>query len=103
MAQTADASIAGCCGLCVVSALEPWCILHPFGADARCCCCGGPRGCCGSCFDSSFDRDDFDEQLKKEQAKKGADTKPVDSQPAPSQGMSATTSDPKPTKELEVV
>lgn len=104
-------------GLCVVAALQRWCIvrefgpfhrssvaaternccLHtdPFGADVR--CCGGPRGCCGSCFDSSFDEDDFDERLKKEQAKNGANAEPVDSQPVPSHGMSTVTGDPKPT------
>jgi hypothetical protein len=67
----------------------------PYGADVR--CCGGPRGCCGSCCDSSFDEDDFEERLKKEQAKNGANAEPVDSQPVPSHGMSTVTGDPKPT------
>ncbi|KAF8556603.1 hypothetical protein OG21DRAFT_1506355 [Imleria badia] len=90
----ADAGIAGCCGLFAYGALESWCILHPFGADVR--CCGGPRGYCGSCCDSSFNEDDFEERLKKEQAKNGTNAEPVDSQPAPSQGMSTATSEPKP-------
>ena len=106
-------------GLCIFGALESWCILREFGhfwyhsaitvadseknyclervdafgADVR---CGGPRGCCGSCCDSSFNEDDFEERLKKEQAKNGANAEPVDSQPAPSHGMSTTTDEPKP-------
>lgn len=67
----------------------------PFGADVQ--CCGGPRGCCGSCCDSSFDEDDFDERMKKEQAKNGPNAQPVDSQPGPSHDMSTVTDDPKPT------
>ncbi|KAF8128705.1 hypothetical protein EV363DRAFT_1221404 [Boletus edulis] len=90
---SAYADAAGCCGLCVYSALEAWCILHPFGAR---CCGSGPRGCCGSCCDNSFNEDNFDEQLKKAQAKNSANTEPVDSQPTPSQGMSTATGDPKP-------
>ncbi|KAG6380167.1 hypothetical protein JVT61DRAFT_8256 [Boletus reticuloceps] len=119
---SAYADAAGCCGLCAYSALEAWCILRelgpfyrssvsgtqrnfcpqhtdPFGAR----CCGGPRGCCGSCCDNSFNEDDFDEHLKKVQAKNGANTEPVESQPTPSQGMSTATGDPKPTNDAEEV
>ncbi|EJC99658.1 uncharacterized protein FOMMEDRAFT_142652 [Fomitiporia mediterranea MF3/22] len=28
--------------------------------------CGGPRGCCGSCFDDGDDEDDFDRAQRKE-------------------------------------
>ncbi|KAG8216042.1 hypothetical protein J3R82DRAFT_8039 [Butyriboletus roseoflavus] len=91
----ADAGIAACCGLCAYSALANWCIIHPFGADVR--CGGGPRGCCGSCCDSSFNEDNFDERMKKEQARNGANAEPVGSQPVPSHVMCQVTSDPKST------
>jgi len=98
MADSAEAGIAACCGLCAFSALQSWCNIHAFGAD----CCGGPQGCCGSCFDSSFNDDDFDERAKNAQANNGADAEPVDSQPAPSQDMSTTiTGDQKPTNVSE--
>ncbi|KIJ63649.1 hypothetical protein HYDPIDRAFT_113148 [Hydnomerulius pinastri MD-312] len=88
-AVEADAGIFGCCCVCIVASLQTWCNLHAFGADTK--CCGGPRGCCHSCFSSSFDEDDFDERMKQDQARKQGDVdKPVDSQPAPSQGMSVT-------------
>ena len=69
-----------------------------FGAD----CCGGPQGCCGSCFDSSFNDDNFDARAKNAQAHNSADAEPVNSQPVPSQDMSTTvTGDQKPTNVSE--
>jgi len=85
--------------------MESWCVIHAFGADVRC-CPGGPRGCCGSCCDASFDKDDLDERMKKkEQAKDAANPEPVTSQPGPSDAMSpiaANSNESKPAKPEDV-
>ena len=35
-------------------------MIEPYGSDPNGTPCGGSRGCCGSCFQSGFDEDEFD-------------------------------------------
>ncbi|KAH7882950.1 hypothetical protein F5I97DRAFT_153857 [Phlebopus sp. FC_14] len=86
MASDVEASVCGCCALFITSSLEAWCNLHAFGADIK--CCGGQRGCCGRCCDSSFDKDDFDERIKKHQERQRENHDiPVAAQPLPTPKM----------------
>ncbi|OJA14260.1 hypothetical protein AZE42_06867 [Rhizopogon vesiculosus] len=78
----------GCCAI-FTSALQTWCNINAFGANAR--CCGGPQGCCGSCCQGSLDEDNFDEQLKRETERTKATSQPVETQPGPSDNMTANT------------
>ncbi|KAH7928330.1 hypothetical protein BV22DRAFT_1030820 [Leucogyrophana mollusca] len=92
--SAADSCLGALCGGCCLvlgSALTTWCNLNAFGANVNCC---SQRGCCGCCCQSSFDDDNFDEQMKREMERTQQDrpVKPVDTQPVPSQNMSASTS-----------
>ncbi|CAE6481374.1 unnamed protein product [Rhizoctonia solani] len=61
-----------------------------FGAgNGRDSCCGGPRGCCHSCFSGGFDEDSWD---KKDAADRNrAQAEASSSQPAPTPQMDPTT------------
>ncbi|KAF8576475.1 hypothetical protein K439DRAFT_659977 [Ramaria rubella] len=65
MASSDQSCIALLCGGCCVflfSALEPWCNSKRYGCGCCICSCGGPRGFCGSCFDTGFNKDAWDEE-----------------------------------------
>jgi len=65
MADSGGDSVGGICGIVIFSALNTWCNTHAFGANG----CGNSNstaGCCGSCFDKSFNEDRFDEQVKED-------------------------------------
>lgn len=42
-----------------------WCYAESYGSSANRTPCGGTRGCCGSCFQSGFDEDDFEKAERK--------------------------------------
>jgi len=66
MAESADAGICGALCICCVGALGAWCNIKSYGAGSSTgTCCGGPRGCCGSCLQGSFDEDDFEQAEEK--------------------------------------
>ncbi|KAG2108454.1 uncharacterized protein F5147DRAFT_695032 [Suillus discolor] len=75
------------------------CILLAYldALGANCQCCSGPRGCCNSCFESSSNEDNFDEQLKKDTERREAAARRLfDAQPAPTQDMNCESSTDKP-------
>lgn len=71
--------------------------LDALGAD--CNCCGGPRGCCNSCFESSLNEDNFEKQLKEDTERREAAARRlqvVDAQPAPTEDMNSESATGKP-------
>ncbi|KAF8607258.1 hypothetical protein BDV93DRAFT_520135, partial [Ceratobasidium sp. AG-I] len=42
------------------------------GGNGRGGCCGGPRGCCHSCFSAGFDEDAWDKKDKESRQRKRA-------------------------------
>ncbi|KAG1802058.1 uncharacterized protein HD556DRAFT_793671 [Suillus plorans] len=91
-----DDLLAVLCASCVMgSSLQQWFDTHALGANCR--CCSGPRGCCNSCFESSSNEDNFDEQLKKDtERREAAAERLFDAQPAPTQDMNCESSTDKP-------
>ncbi|KAJ7735920.1 hypothetical protein B0H16DRAFT_1574735 [Mycena metata] len=89
MASTDAEAGAGCCGIILFSALEPWCNTKTYGAS------DGNRlaGCCGSCCNKSFNEDSTDTWAK-------PSSQPETTQPQPSKTMSipapSQTADPIP-------
>ncbi|KAJ8083186.1 hypothetical protein PM082_009055 [Marasmius tenuissimus] len=68
---------AGCCVTCF-SALSNWCNTQAMGGN----CCRGSRGCCDSCCRSSFDKDNFEDEVHKDMERtKNKDTQPGATQP----------------------
>ncbi|CAE6467982.1 unnamed protein product [Rhizoctonia solani] len=88
-----DAAICGgCCAILCATTLGAWCNLKAFGGgNGRDSCCGGPRGCCHSCFSKGFDEDSWD---KKDTEDRRARTETGSSQPAPTPQMDATAPPP---------
>lgn len=95
-----DSCLAVLCASCCViiaTSLQQWCDIHALGAD--CNCCGGPRGCCNSCFESSLNEDNFEKQLKEDTERREAAARRlqvVDAQPAPTEDMNSESSPGKP-------
>jgi len=97
--DAAGSADAGCCAaicIAITTSLESWCNLKAFGGTSNGSCCGGPRGCCGSCFEKSFEEDAFQAAERKAQAKEekarlaaGQDgpAGAVDTQPTPAEKM----------------
>ncbi|KAF8684991.1 hypothetical protein RHS04_00861 [Rhizoctonia solani] len=105
MSEQDGAICGGCCGKwlqssCIESQTEYllsdflrnnfWSMSETFGAgNGRDSCCGGPRGCCHSCFSGGFDEDSWD---KKDAADRNrAQAAANSSQPAPTPQMDPTT------------
>jgi len=66
----ADSNICAACLLVCTSALENFCFFKRYGSSANRTPCGGTRGCCGSCFQSGFDEDDFEKAERKAEEKR---------------------------------
>ncbi|KAG2748541.1 hypothetical protein P692DRAFT_20819235 [Suillus brevipes Sb2] len=98
--DSSDSCLAVLCASCCViiaTSLQQWCNIHALGAD--CNCCGGPRGCCNSCFESSLNEDNFEKQLKEDTERREAAVRRlqvVDAQPAPTEDMNSESSPGKP-------
>ncbi|KAF8532054.1 hypothetical protein JB92DRAFT_2846535 [Gautieria morchelliformis] len=58
--QTCLTVLCGGCCVALFSAFQPWCNSKRYGCNA--CSCGGPRGCCYSCFEEGFNNDAWDEE-----------------------------------------
>ncbi|KAF7300424.1 hypothetical protein HMN09_00926100 [Mycena chlorophos] len=85
--EEAGAGVGGCCATVIYSIFQPFCNTKAWGSG------GGTRvaGCCGSCFDKSFNEDSLD---KWEEKKDGAETK----QPQAKEGMSVPAAAPPATE-----
>ncbi|KAG1752137.1 hypothetical protein EDB19DRAFT_1824531 [Suillus lakei] len=96
--DSSDSCLAVLCASCCViiaTSLQQWCDIHAFGADCK--CCGGPRGCCNSCFESSLNEDNFEKQLKEDtERREAAARRLVDAQPVPTEDMNSGSSTDKP-------
>ncbi|TRM67026.1 hypothetical protein BD626DRAFT_627464 [Schizophyllum amplum] len=79
----------GICGsliaICAISTCLAWCNLTPAGA--HCCANNKQSGCCGSCFNSTFDEDSWDKEAQKEEMRR-AEREAAKQQPQPTQPMS---------------
>ncbi|GBE83463.1 hypothetical protein SCP_0505120 [Sparassis crispa] len=78
MDESIGSCFGACCAICTSSALEQWCFSNKCGTRGN-----GSSGCCGSCFDRSFDHDEFAEERRAGKAVGVA----VDVQPSPKNGM----------------
>ncbi|KAH7337722.1 hypothetical protein B0J17DRAFT_629260 [Rhizoctonia solani] len=96
MSDQDGAICGGCCASSsqLAHPFQPFCALRHSeheafgGGNGRDSCCGGPRGCCHSCFSNEFDEDTWDK--KDAEARKKSQTEPSSSQPAPTPQMDAT-------------
>ncbi|CEL59016.1 hypothetical protein RSOLAG1IB_09014 [Rhizoctonia solani AG-1 IB] len=93
MSDQDGAICGGCCAILCATTLGAWCNLKAFGAgNGRDSCCGGPRGCCHSCFSEGFDEDAWDKKDAEDRRK--SQTAAGSSQPAPTPQMDATAPPP---------
>ncbi|KAG8692460.1 hypothetical protein FRC08_009762 [Ceratobasidium sp. 394] len=84
------AEIGGCCGVFCFSILNSWCGIKAYGSgNGRAGCCGGPRGCCHSCFSEGFDEDAWDKKDGELRKKQTAANQAKSTQPTPTPQMAA--------------
>ncbi|CAE6501031.1 unnamed protein product [Rhizoctonia solani] len=78
MSDQDGAICGGCCAILCASTLGAWCNLKAFGGgNGRDSCCGGPRGCCHSCFSNEFDEDSWDKKDAENRQREAGSSQPT--------------------------